>query len=285
MTTDDVAQKDTGSPLSMLRNLNRTERRTLTAAFLGWAIDALDYMVFTFVLTTVMVVMGISQGQAGLLATVTLLFSAVGGWLAGILADRFGRVRVLQITILAFSVCTVLIGFTQSYPQIFVLRALQGLGFGGEWAVGSVLIGEMVRARMRGRAVGIVQSGWAIGWGMAVLAQAVLFSYLPPETAWRWMFVIGALPALLVFYLRRYVKEPEIAVQTRAHQAASGDRPSIAEIFSGPILKTTILASLVATGCQGGYYAITAWVPLSSVTVTAGFCSTLRVCLVVGAPS
>jgi MFS family permease len=94
-----------------------------------------------------------------------------------------------------------------------------------------------------------------------VLSQAILFSYLPPETAWRWMFAIGALPALLVFYLRRFVTEPEIAAATLARQKASGDRPALGEIFVGPILKTTILASLMATGCQGGYYAITFWVP------------------------
>jgi MFS family permease len=105
---------------------------------------------------------------------------------------------------------------------------------------------------------------------------------LPAEQAWRWMFVIGALPALLVFYLRRYVKEPEISAETRRHQAASGDRPAIWEIFAGPILKTTILASLVATGMQGGYYAITAWVPRFltterhlSVVSSTGYLATL----------
>ena len=90
-------------------------------------------------------------------------------------------------------------------------RALLGLGFGGEWAAGAVLMGETIRAQYRGRAVGSVQSGWAIGWGLAVLSQAVLFFTLPPESAWRWMFVIGAFPALLVFYLRRYVEEPKVA--------------------------------------------------------------------------
>ena len=122
-------------------------------------------------------------------------------------------------------------------------------------------MGETIRAQYRGRAVGSVQSGWAVGWGLAVLAQAVLFSYLPAEQAWRWMFAIGVLPALLVFYLRKFVAEPQVSVDTLARQKATGDRPALWEIFSGPILKTTILASLVATGCQGGYYAITFWVP------------------------
>jgi MFS family permease len=149
----------------------------------------------------------------------------------------------------------------QNFDQLLIARALLGLGFGGEWAAGAVLMGEAIRPQFRGRAVGSVQSGWAVGWGFAVLSQAILFSLLPAETAWRWMFAIGALPALLVFFLRRYVEEPQIAAATRAGQLAGGDRPALWEIFSGPILKTTILASVMATGAQGGYYAVTFWVP------------------------
>src|SRR4029077_20839924 len=137
--------------------------------------------------------------------------SAFGGWLAGYLADRIGRVRTLQITIAWFSIFTLLWPFAQSFEQLMAFRPLLGRGFGGEWAAGAVLIGETIRAEYRGRAVGCVQSGWAIGWGLAVLAQAVLFSLLPPEVAWRWMFALGAAPALLVFYLRRHVDEPAIS--------------------------------------------------------------------------
>ena len=107
-----------------------------------------------------------------------------------------------------------------------------------------------------------MQSGWAVGWGLAVLSQAILFSYLPPEIAWRWMFAIGALPALLVFFLRRYVEEPRDRRRDARQAATPAARGRRCGRFSrGPILKTTILASLMATGCQGGYYAITFWVP------------------------
>ncbi len=109
-------------------DLNQTERKTFIAAFGGWALDALDFMVFTFVIATLMALWQIDAGQAGMLSTVTLLFSAIGGWGAGILADRYGRVRILQITILWFSLCTVLIGFAQNFEHVFILRALQGLG-------------------------------------------------------------------------------------------------------------------------------------------------------------
>ena len=155
--------------------------------------------------------------------------SAAGS--SGYLADRIGRVRTLQLTILWFSFFSLVCAFVQNFDQLLIARALLGLGFGGEWAAGAVLMGEAIRAQYRGRAVGSVQSGWAVGWGLAALTQAIMFSYFPPETAWRWMFAVGALPALMVFYLRRYVTEPEIAATTHTGRASSGERPALGEIF------------------------------------------------------
>jgi MFS family permease len=257
----EVAAIEDTSLLAFYRDMNLPERRTFWACASGWALDGMDFMIYPLVIGTIIALWKVDPGTAGLAGTVTLLASAVGGWLGGYLADRIGRVKTLQLTILWFSFFSLLCAFVQNFDQLLIARALLGLGFGGEWAAGAVLMGEAIRPQFRGRAVGSVQSGWAIGWGFAVLSQAILFSYLPPEIAWRWMFAIGALPALLVFYLRRYVTEPEIAAATRAKQVASGARPALWEIFSGPILKTTILASLAATGAQGGYYAITFWVP------------------------
>src|SRR3546814_5244022 len=98
-------------------------------------------------------------------------------------------------------------------------------------------MGETIRAEYRGRAVGTVQSGWAVGWGVAVLLQFVCYSLLPPEMAWRWMFGLGAIPAVLIFFLRRYVDEPVIAAKTRSADAAHRAKPSIWEIFAPNILK------------------------------------------------
>jgi MFS family permease len=257
----DVAEIEDTSLLAFYRDMNPPERRTFWACATGWALDGMDFMIYPLVIGTIIVMWKVDPGTAGLAGTVTLLASAIGGWLGGYLADRIGRVRTLQLTILWFSFFSLVCAFVQDFNQLLIARALLGLGFGGEWAAGAVLMGEAIRPQYRGRAVGSVQSGWAIGWGLAVLSQAILFSYLPPEMAWRWMFAVGALPALLVLYLRRYVQEPAIAVETRARQKASGDRPKLREIFAGPMLKTTLLASLAATGCQGGYYAITFWVP------------------------
>jgi MFS family permease len=242
-------------------DLTPEERNTLVATFGGWALDGMDVMVYSFVIPTLIVAWHISKGQAGLLGTAALLISAVGGWLAGLLADRFGRARILQITILWFAFFTFLSGFTTSFWQLLITRGLQGLGFGGEWAVGSVLMGETIRAQYRGKAVGTVQGGWAIGWGVTAISYTVLFSILPAATAWRAMFWIGILPSLLVFYIRRHVPEPEVFQLTRAREALVGESRHFLEIFSPALLKTTFLTALLAMGVQGGYYAITTWLP------------------------
>jgi len=242
-------------------NMTLPEKRTFWACASGWALDGMDFMIYPLVVGTIIRQWGVSPGPAGLAVTATLLCSALGGWLGGFLSDRIGRVRMLQISIVWFSFFSVVCALAQSFEQLLAARAVLGFGFGAEWAAGAVLMGETIRPQYRGRAVGCVQSAWAVGWGAAVLSQAALFSLLPPEQAWRWMFVLGAVPALLVFYLRRFVTEPEVAVEVRRKQALGGERPSIWEIFARPVLKTTVLASLVATGAQGGYYAITSWLP------------------------
>ncbi len=240
--------------------LSPPERATLIATFGGWALDGMDVMVYSFVIPSLLAAWHISKGQAGWLGTAALLISAVGGWLAGLLADRFGRARVLQITIVWFALFTFLSGFTHNFWQLLVTRGLQGLGFGGEWAVGSVLMGETIRAQYRGKAVGTVQGGWAVGWGLAAIAYTVLFKVFPPETAWRAMFWIGILPAFLVFYIRRRVPEPEVYAQTRA-TIEQRHESHFLEIFTPTLLRITLLTSIMAIGVQGGYYAITTWLP------------------------
>jgi len=241
--------------MNWYRDLDKSQRRTFAACFAGWALDGLDYQLYPLIIPVLIAEWHIGKEQAGLIGTVTLLLSAVGGWLAGQLADRIGRVRTLQFTILWFSVFTALSGLTQNAEQLFVTRSLMGLGFGGEWTAGAVLIGEVVAARYRGRAVGIVQSAWAIGWGVAVLSATLTLQYLPAAWGWRVLFLIGMLPAGMLFFIRRNVSEPEI-FQAKADRSI---RPLA--IFQGPILRTTIPAALVMTGMQGGYHAIVTWLP------------------------
>jgi MFS family permease len=244
-----------------LSQLNARERTTLVATFSGWMLDGMDVMVYSFVLPTLIVLWHISKGQAGLLGTSALLMSSVGGWLAGLAADRYGRVRVLQTTILWFAFFTFLSGFTNSFHQLFIIRGLQGLGFGGEWAVGSVLIGETIRAEYRGRAVGTTQGGWAIGWGIAAACYTLFFIYLPVGLAWRAMFWIGLLPALLAVWVRRHVSESDLFLDTQKSKGKISGAHFL-QIFSPALLRTTLLTSLAALGAQGGYYAITTFLPL-----------------------
>ena len=247
---------------SWYRDITPNERRTFWSCKVGYALDAMDTQFLSFVIPTLIATWGISRADAGFIGTATLLTSAAGGWVAGILSDRIGRVRTLQLTILWFAFFTFLCGLAQNYEQLLIARALMGFGFGGEWTAGAVLIGEAIRAQDRGKAVGMVQAGWAIGWGLSALLYALVFSLMPAETAWRALFLIGLLPAVFVILLRRMVKEPEVYIEHKSkadHGAA--DRKSFTAIFSPGLLSITVRAALLTTGAQGGYYAITTWLP------------------------
>lgn len=250
-----------------LTNLSARERRTFWACFSGWVLDAMDVQFYAVALPTLVAVWGLSRSQAGVLGTSALLFSSVGGWLAGILADRIGRVRVLKLTILWFTAFTVLSGLTQSYGQLLVARSLQGLGFGGEWAAGAVLIGEVIDKRIRGRVVGTVQSGWSVGYGAAVLLYTVLFSVARPELAWRLLFLLGPAPAIVVLWMCRNVEEPDVYQRAKLTPAASHQRVTSLEIFQSPLRQRTIVASLLAAGALGGNYTILTWLPTFLRTV------------------
>ena len=146
-----------------IADLDTKERRTFGACVGGWALDAMDVQVYSFVIPTLTAVWGITRTESGALGTAALLASALGGWVAGWLADRIGRVRTLQIAIAWFAAFSFLSGLAQNFEQLFAARALLGLGFGGEWAAGAVLLGEVMRPEHRGKALGLMQAGWAIG--------------------------------------------------------------------------------------------------------------------------
>lgn len=243
------------------RSMSQRERRTFWACFSGWALDAMDVQIYAVVMPTLISVWTLSRSEAGLLATSALITSSVGGWLAGMLADRIGRVKVLQLTILWFSVFTFLSGFTNSFDQLLVIRSLQGLGFGGEWAAGAVLMAEVIRPEIRGRAVGSVQSGWSVGYGAAALLFTGVFSLFPPEQAWRYLFFVGILPSFAVFFIRRNVDEPDIYAAARDTRASGRERSLLLDIFRSPLRRSTMVASLLAAGTLGGNYTILTWLP------------------------
>ena len=254
-----------------LQSTSASERRVLLATYAGYGLDGFDLMIYSFIIPTLLTLWSMSKAQAGYIATGALVTSAIGGWAAGVLADRFGRARILQLTVLWFALFTFLSGFTHNFGELFLTRALQGFGFGGEWSVGSVLVAEIIDARHRGKATGLVQSSWSVGWAAAALAYWAVSVIAPPEVAWKILFWLGILPGLLVIYVRRNVAEPAIFMQMRAQRvraagvAATAGSPArrgvFLDIFRPPLLRTTILATLLSTGMLGAYYSITTWLP------------------------
>jgi MFS family permease len=244
-------------------------RRAFRAAFAGYTLDAFDLIVLTLSLTAIGATFDLGTGATGALSTVTLSCSAIGGILAGVLSDRIGRARTLMLTVGVYSLFTFLSGLASSYEMLLVFRVFQGIGFGGEWAVGAVLVAEMVRGESRGRALGVIQSAWAVGWALAVVVYLIVFELWPETTAWRILMCLGILPALLILYIRRNVQDAEIFEETRekertrAREAVESHATEIPlkQIFRRDLLRTTLAASLLATGIQGGYYAMFTWIP------------------------
>jgi MFS family permease len=234
------------------------EKRTFLACFGGWSVDALSVQVFTLVIPTLLAAWGISKGQAGILAGASLVTGALGGWFGGALSDRVGRVRALQLTILWFAVTAVACAFCQNFTHLLILRSIQGFGFGAEWAAGAVLVAETVRPQHRGKAMGTVQSGWAVGWGASVLLYAAAFSFLPPDTAWRATFAVGLLPALLVLALTRGLPDPEIGTQGKNQPLFL---QSLLGVLRPDMLRITLLGGLLGFGAHGGFYGLFSWLP------------------------
>src|SRR5437868_2839997 len=183
------------------REISRTQWRTLVAAQLGWMLDAMDMMLYSFALTAVRGEFQLSGAASGALAALPLVTSALGGMLFGWLSDRYGRSRALVWSILTFSAFTAFTATSRSVGELIFWRAIVGVGLGGEWAAGAVLVAETWPERHRGKAIGLMQSAWAIGYLLAaVMAAAVL-----PVWGWRPLFALGVLPALATLWMRRGV--------------------------------------------------------------------------------
>jgi MFS family permease len=255
---------DDDGAFGWLHALGPRGRRAFAGAFGGYALDSYDYFTLPLSMVALAAYFGLDSGQTGLITTVTLVVSAVGGAVAGVIADRVGRVKALMITVVTYAVFTVACGFAPTYETLLVFRALQGLGFGGEWAVGAILVAEYASARHRGRTLGAIQSSWAVGWALAAIVYTLVFSVAGDDLAWRVMFWTGALPALLVIWVRRRVHD---APEATARREGSAEKGSFAAIFkpgtdgAPGLLRTTVFASLLSTGVQGGYYTLATWVP------------------------
>lgn len=183
----------------------------LTASFLGWTLDAFDFFLVVFCLTAIARDFGQSDGAVASSIAVTLAFRPVGAFLFGMLADRYGRRLPLMIDLVFYSVVEVATGFAPNFTVFLVLRALFGIGMGGEWGVGASLAMEKVPVKWRGLLSGLLQQGYAFGYLLAALAYPLVF----PRYGWRPLFFLGGLPALLALFVRFRVTESEVWEKTR----------------------------------------------------------------------
>jgi MFS family permease len=244
-------------------SIGREQWKALAAAQLGWMLDATDVMLYAFALTSIQVEFRLSSGTAGLLMTATLVSSSAGGILSGWLSDRYGRVRMLTYSILAYSVFTAMTATASSAGALLMWRALVGLGLGGEWSAGSVLVAEAFPAEHRGKVIGIMQSGWAIGYIFAALLAATIL----PVYGWRPLFVVGLFPALVAAWVRRSVPEPEIWKTSRS--AAQRTTTRSVSIFRPPLVRNTVVAMLLATAVLFAYWGLFSWLPAYLATPLA----------------
>jgi len=242
-------------PLGWLRTAPARSRRALAAAALGWMFDGFDIMVYSLVLTAVVADFGISRAAGGGLGSLTLAASAAGGWFFGRVADRHGRRAGLISSVLTYSMFTAACGLAQTVWQLAIFRALLGLGMGGAWTTGAALVSESWPDRHRGKAVGLMQSAWAIGYGGAALASAIVL----PRYGWRLMFILGALPSLAALWVHRTVEEPEIWKDSKKSGAARHGSLSI--IFSEPYRRITASMIFLSFCTLYAYWAFNFWVP------------------------
>jgi len=228
LTTQPIAARPLPSPRATRKLLGfpwpeyvtPAERKSLVAAGLGWMLDAMDVMLLSMVLPYVMRELGIRADRGGLLGLLTLASSAVGGALFGLIADRIGRTRALMISILVYSLSSGACGLSNTFWQLAAFRIVLGLGMGGEWTTGAALIAETWPAEHRGKALGLMQSTWAIG---EMIAAGVTFLVLP-WFGWRAVFFVGVLPALICFWIRRGVPESNLWLERGKPPSASSLR-------------------------------------------------------------
>jgi len=265
--------------------MTSAERTSLVAGSLGWMLDAMDVMLYSLVLAYLVREFAMSTRTAGLLNSLTLVASAFGGLGFGVVADRLGRKRALMASILIYSVASAACGFSHSVAQLAVFRCLLGLGMGGEWTTGAALIAETWRAEHRGKALGLMQSAYAIGEAIAaVVVLAVL-----PHFGWRAVFFVGVLPALLVLWIRRGVTEPVLwqqrqaklhlekkvqrgttlrtSTKSRGETNLQGDAKShdgankLHGLLRGRVLRNGAIATAMNACAMFGYWGLFTWIP------------------------
>jgi len=253
-------------PIQLLRQATSEQRRTLLAASLGWMLDAFDAMLYALVLTHVMRDLGMSKATSGLLYTLTLLASGMGGVLFGFLADRVGRKRALMLSILTYSICSFASGLSTTVLMLAVFRFILGLGMGGEWNTGATLVAETWPDELRAKAISVVQSSWAIGFALAALVSGIILRY----ASWRYVFFVGILPALITLWIQNRVPESGMWKEHRLRRIHESQKlepqgtlgnASFLSIFRAPYLKSTVALLLLNFFGMFGWWGLFTWLP------------------------
>jgi MFS family permease len=216
-------------------------------------LDAMDVLLYSFVLNDIRREFGLSDRTSGLLIALPLASSAVGGALFGWLADRIGRTRALTASIAVYSLATAACGAAQSVEQLALFRIALGLGMGGEWATGAALVAETWPAAHRGKALGLMQSAWAIGYAAAAAVNALVL----PVWGWRGVFLAGVVPALLTLWIRRSVEESRVWLDGRAHPVAAGGR----RLFDRPLLRLAVVVAAMNAATMFAWWGLFTWIP------------------------
>jgi MFS family permease len=238
-------------------------RKALVASTLGYAMDGFDLLILGFILGPLAAGLHLSRPEAGSIVTWTLVGAVIGGLTAGALSDRYGRVRVLSWTILVFAGFTALCALAQGYWDLLVYRTIAGIGLGGEFGIGMALAAEAWPASKRARATSYVGLGWQAG----VLVAAFLTPLLLPYIGWRGMFVVGVIPALLAFGIRRFVGEPALFLDAQKKQPIN----PYSVLFADREATAASIGIAIMTSVQNfGYYATMIWLP-SYLSTQLGF--------------
>ena len=278
--------------LQLLRD--PTRRNTLIAASLGWMLDSMDVMLFSLLIPAIEKDLQISAATAGGIMSLTLIAAAIGGIFFGFVADRFGRTRALSASILVYCLATGLCAFTHSAGQLAACRILLGLGMGGEWAAGAALVAETWPTSHRARALGLVQSAWAIGYALAAAITAIVMPRFSPHLGWRAVFLIGMAPALVTIWIRRKVHEPAAledlspATHSVPHSSqqyrdewvspqpsnfvipreaedllfsSPPSAPSFKHLFQRPLLRSTLIITSMNAASLFAWWGLFSWVP------------------------
>ena len=236
---------------------SREERRALLASTLGWMLDGMDVTLYAMVIATLMRELHLSTSQAGLLASITLIASAAGGVLFGILADRIGRRTALMASIAVYSVFTAACGLAPSVSALATFRFILGLGIGGEWATGAALVAETWRPEHRGKALGVMQSGFAIGYALA----AAIAAFILPRWGWQSVFFAGILPGLLTLWIRRGVEESPLWLARSTPASPAAPHPASSSADRSFYLKMILVTLLMNSAAMFAWWGLFTWIP------------------------